>query len=90
MHNILYMCCYESVRLYLLTVNNAIIKEGGDFGLLEKFRFNIWTCVTDKEYEDNDPTTNDMCIRNISACIHTDKTYEKYGLTIEVNVTTDT
>ena len=86
---ILQICCYEGTGSYVLTLNNATMKEGGDFGSLEKLRFKIHSCAINKDCEDNDPTTNDICNRNASVCIHTYKNCEEYGSTIEVNITTD-
>ena len=81
------VCCFEGSGSYSVSVNNTVIKKGGEFENSDMLMFELsQKCTADSDCDNNDPSMADECMSVVSACIHCNKECDEHGQIVFLDV----
>lgn len=83
------ICCSEGIGSYNVTIGDLVVKSGGDFGDYESFYFRHLVCSQDKDCDDSNPCTSDLCLASIAICFYTLEPCVKCGMEVIFKINTD-
>ena len=82
------ICCLEGKGAYIVSINDIIVKQGGEFGTSENFLFSPQECNNDLGCDDDDIATIDECNIDASACLHFRRPCHEYGESVKITIET--
>ena len=69
-------------------MNDAIVRQGGDFGKSDQFGFVSQECTDDIDCDDIDITTTDVCNVEAATCLYFARECSEYGKKINIEIET--